>query len=122
MDSEKNMAIINNSSWDHTKCVNLQTKASLSQCLIVDEIIGKRERQIAALRRGLERLGILDMVISYPLLTEDLFIHKKKQVTYATLRDCITCNPTCPSEQQALRWLLDYLQERDTSGIISSVI
>ena len=38
MDNDKNMSIINNLGWDHTKPVNLQTKTTLTQELILDEV------------------------------------------------------------------------------------
>ena len=119
MDNDKNMTIINNSGWDHTKPLNLQSKAALTQGLIVDEVIGKRERQIAALRRGLERLGIMDLLLQYPLQMEELFLHKAKWITHTRLRSCLSyTQPTSQAEQQALSWLFEYLQERDTSGPI----
>jgi len=42
------MSIINASGWDLTKKITCVTKNSLVQGLIIDEVIGKRERQMCA--------------------------------------------------------------------------
>ena len=82
MDNDKSMSIINNLGWDHTKPVNLQMKATLTQELILDEVMRKSERQNAALRRGLEKLGIMDLLLKYPQQMKELFVHKTEQSTY----------------------------------------
>lgn len=53
------MAIINSSGWDFTRVINLKSKGDLVQGLIFEEVVGKRERQLAALRKGLRYLGVL---------------------------------------------------------------
>lgn len=115
------MTIINNSGWDHTNPVNLHTKDNLVQGLIVDEVIGKRERQLRAMRRGLQHLGVLDLLLKHPKQTEELFIYKAGagHVCFTTIRSCLTTKQTTSScEQQAMEWLLEYLEARDMSGTI----
>ena len=53
LDNPSSMSIINSSGWDITVPINIQTKDRLIQGLIYEEVIGKRERQITALRKGL---------------------------------------------------------------------
>ena len=70
------MTIINGSGWGLTTEITLHTKHDLVQGLIYDEVVGKRERHIRALRRGLERLGVFDMILKYPDQTRELFLHQ----------------------------------------------
>ncbi len=43
MESDTNMALINSSEWSMTSPINMQSKANLLQCLIWDEVVGKRD-------------------------------------------------------------------------------
>ena len=70
------MTIINSSGWGLTTEIMLYTKHDLVQGLIYDEVVGKRERHVRALRSGLERLGVLDMILKYPDQTRELFLHQ----------------------------------------------
>ena len=70
------MAIINSSGWSLTSEITLQSKHDLIQGLIYDEVVGKRDRHIHALRRGLQRLGVLDMLKQYPNQTRQLFLYQ----------------------------------------------
>ena len=88
------MTIVNTSGWSITKEITLQSKNMLIQNLIYDEVIGKRERYIRALRRGLTHLGVLDMLLSNQEKTSQLFLHQVCSLQLLKMYSCIINCPT----------------------------
>lgn len=85
------------------------------QGLIVDEIIGKRERQIRALSKGLETLGILELLIKHPTQMEQLLVYNERPLTADVIRDTMSFVANNAAEQQAIEWFFLYLKERDVT-------
>ncbi len=58
--------------------VTNENKFSLIQRLVEEEVIVKRERNLKAIRKGLEVLGFLDLVIKYPSLVKPYFVAESR--------------------------------------------
>ena len=56
LNEPKYMALVDSSTWSATTAINVSTKSSLIQGLVVEEVIGKR-RQMENLRKGLAKFG-----------------------------------------------------------------
>lgn len=112
----KFMCIINTSGWSITTPINMSTKASLLQGLIWDEVVGKREQQLRAFRKGLENFGIMRLVEDHPDLAEELFVFKNIQMTANDFKLLISSLPpnadTNPKHGQVYHWFLQYIEER----------
>ena len=72
------MFILNSSGWSLTKPVTLQNKSSLLQYLILDEVITKRERQLKAIRKGLNRFQLLEPLQRYKAVMMPLFVRENQ--------------------------------------------
>ena len=59
----------------------MATKMELVQILIIEEVIQKRDVNIGAFRKGLFILGFLNLCRDHPLLTKELFVYSKKDLT-----------------------------------------
>ena len=78
------MSIINASGWDLTKKITCVTKNSLVRGLIIDEVIGKRERQMCAVSNGLEWAGFLDLIRQYPEKMRPLFVYCGRELVISS--------------------------------------
>ena len=80
LDNPEYMAIINASGWPLTRCIDLASKSSLLQGLIMDELIIKRSNQVAAFRKGLQHFGLLELCKKHPSLSRELFTASSKHL------------------------------------------
>ena len=69
--------------WNVVEVVTIENKASLVQRLVDEEVIIKRERNLKAFRKGLETLGLLQLVIDYPSLMKPYFVMESNSLTPA---------------------------------------
>ncbi len=124
LEHEKYMCLINASGWSVSTPINLPTKARLLQGLIWDEVVGKRERQLRAFRKGLDNFGILKMIVDHRDLAEELFVFHESALSLEDFRSLISSKPpdgdTEPKKAQAYLWFMDYLKET-AEGILSTL-
>ena len=112
LDEEKYMSIINASGWDLTKKVTQVTKNNLVQGLIVEEVIGKRERRMCAMKNGLEWAGFLDLIRQYPEKMRPLLVHCGSELTYNQFQALIySAPPSQPVERRAYEWFFEYIAQ-----------
>jgi len=112
LDEEKYMSIINASGWDLTKKITCVTKNSLVQGLIIDEVIGKRERQMCAVSNGLEWAGFLDFIRQYPEKMRPLFVYCGRELTCDQFKVLINSSPpNQPVEKRAYEWFFEYVAQ-----------
>ena len=110
---DESMARINASGWSTTRPISLQSKSVLVQDLLVDEVIGKRERQIRALRKGLDYFGVLKLILKYPVKMKPLFVFDGNQLTVESIDSLIiSSQPTEPRNAQAYDYFMAYLERR----------
>jgi len=106
------MSIINASGWDLTKKITCVTKNSLVQGLIIDEVIGKRERQMCAVSNGLEWAGFLDLIRQYPEKMRPLFVYCGRELTCDQFKVLIDSSPpNQPVEKRAYEWFFEYVAQ-----------
>ena len=74
------MALINSSGWSPVKQVTVTTKTELVQGLIFNEVVYKRDKQLRALRKGLENLGLLKLLQMNPEL-KNLLVFEQSHLT-----------------------------------------
>lgn len=124
LEQDKYMTLVNASGWSVSTPINLSTKGALLQGLVWDEVVGKRERQVRAFRKGLDRFGLLDMIVRHRDLAEELFVFHESTLSLAEFKNLMSSEPpdkeTQPKQAKAYQWFLDYLQER-AEGISSTV-
>ena len=98
------------SCWDLTKAITCVTKHNLVQGLNIEEVIVKKEKQIQALKGGLEWSGFLDLIRKYPEKMHPLFVHDGQKLTYEDFQELITENiPNQLDEKKAHEWFTDYI-------------
>ena len=68
LDKPDNMAIVNCSKWSPTQPITPVTKSSLLQELIYEEVVDKRHKQIAGLRKGLQHFSMVTLLKCHPKL------------------------------------------------------
>ena len=115
------MGVINGSGWPTTKCLTLTNKAEFLNGLINQELLIKRRVQISAFGRGLELLGLLSCVRGHCEAMRDVFVHNPTSVIHAKdIFDMIESNrPFCDVKARAYVWFMDYIKDRDTSGMFA---
>ncbi len=93
----------------------MSNKATLLQGLIFDEVVKKRQPQIMALRKGLERFGIMRLCRRYPKFMKELFVYSDRSFGAAEFLALIQ-PPTTTSEEskQAWDWFQHYVQSRES--------
>lgn len=109
--------IINQSKWPIGKMINIKTKHSFIQQLIINEVIFQRIPQIMALQEGLETLGVLDLVRKYPELCKEMFVCKQESLTsdvFATriLSQSSQVIPENPVNGQAHKFFMQCVKEQ----------
>ena len=75
LDKPESMAIVNCSKWSPTQPITPVTKASLLQELVYEEVVDKRHKQIAGLRKGLQQFNMIDLLKCYPDKLRSAFVY-----------------------------------------------
>ena len=116
LDEEKYMAIVNASGWPTTKMITVINKAEFLEGLINQEIVNKRDVQIAAFGKGLEQLGILTLIRSHPETLRPVFVHKctEATITAEDFLGLISCSH--PDNATMCKWFINFLKSGDTGG------
>ena len=119
-DDPGNMAIVNASRWPVIKAVDVQTKTDLLQCLIVEELIHKRNHNMQVFRKGLNALGFRELCQQSQQLTKQLFVYNEKPLTPVSFLEVMSSTTSAPDEGMqheaaALRWFIKYIHDRGSS-------
>ena len=110
VDEPQNISILNSSSWNVVEAVTIENKASLVQRLIDEEVVIKRERNLKAFRKGLETLGLLHLLTSYPSLMKPYFVMECNPLTPAKFFSLVKyCFPKTDIETQALDFFKEFV-------------
>lgn len=73
MDAPASLSILNRSAWSVVEPVTTVNKSSLLQHLILEEVIIRREENLRAFVRGLDYLGLANLLQAYPHLLKPVF-------------------------------------------------
>lgn len=97
LDDPAYSTLLNHSSWSLTDPVNRSNKHALLQQLILEEVIIRREVNLKAFRRGLQVLGLCDLLEHHPQSLQPLFVAgaQVKILTAQRVRDALSS--TCPT-------------------------
>lgn len=118
------MVLINASRWPITRTITMQSKSELTQCLLLDELVYKRDTNIRALRKGMMVLGFFDFCMKHLELVEPLFIHDNPELTVERFLSLIhksveSPDPDLePKKARAFQWWIEYLHQR--SNVITA--
>ena len=96
---------------------NLETLKSL---LVWEELFEKRERQLKAIREGLEFIRLLPFICLYPDLTSSFFIDKEIPLTSEIMNTVINWQRlTTKNEQEhnAAQWLREFVDSCSSSHL-----
>jgi hypothetical protein len=97
----------------------MSTKMELTQTLIIEEVIIKRDVNIRAFRKGLFVLGFLNLCRDYADLTKPLFVHCEEDFTSETFMGLMAAVPppdpaVTPDTAKALDFFEKYVKERES--------
>uniref|UniRef100_A0A7M5XI47 HECT domain-containing protein n=1 Tax=Clytia hemisphaerica TaxID=252671 RepID=A0A7M5XI47_9CNID len=81
--------IINSSQWDINVEVNINNIETLKSIILWEELVTKREKQIKAMREGMEILGFLPFLQNYEYLLREFFVGNTKELTPEVLSQII---------------------------------
>ena len=117
LDEEKYMAIVNASGWPTTKMITVINKAEFLEGLINQEVVDKRDVQIAAFGKGLEQFGILTIIRSHPETLRPVFVRKctEATITPEDLLGLISCSHT--DNTTMYKWFKNVLKSVDTEVV-----
>ena len=73
--------VVNSSQWPIDTKYTMSNLEALKSLLVWEELFEKRERQLKAIREGLEFIGLLPFICLYPDLTSAFFIDKEIPLT-----------------------------------------
>ena len=110
LDQEVSMVLVNSSGWSPMKVVNKTTKNELVQGLLFNEVIYKREKQLQAFRKGLDRLGFLQLLKMNPVLRY-LLVHEETPMTSSMFLSLIAKDETVQASL-AYNLFVNYVESR----------
>ena len=109
-DKPVNAAILNGYGWSIIQPIVPANKLSFLQHLIQDEVIIKRERNLKAFQRGLNVLGVGDLLKRYPCITDKLFVAQKSPLSPAGFLDLVSSlRPQRQEEVQAFEIFKEFV-------------
>eukprot|EP00794_Sanderia_malayensis_P004181 gene4181-4737_t len=105
-----NSQIVNGSSWDITKSIDVESRNELISELIIDELLRKRIMQLTALREGLDISGVLRQMTLQPDLLKELFTPAKHVTAENILASLESPSFETGSKQEMVfSWFLKYI-------------
>ena len=118
LDKPDNMAIVNCSKWSPTQPITPVTKTSLLQELIYDEVVDKRRKQIAGLRKGLQQFDMISLLKCYPTKLGRAFVYHGSLLDASKLLSLIDLNTKGFTEKQEciVKWFTEYIECRATEN------
>ena len=91
--------------------ITTANKAEVIQGLIMDEVIRKRETK---LRRGLDTLGVLSLIVTHPDHFSQLFTSSGSKLSADAMKKLIVTPASMTDEQRlAAQHFFDYLLSRE---------
>ncbi len=90
----------------------MENLEALRSILVWEELVGKRERQLKAIREGLAYVGFLDYIEKYPQQLSELFITNNVEIASPAISSIIVWeDEDCfdDREQQVLAWFKEFL-------------
>ena len=86
VDEERYIAIVNSSGWPPTRVIAPNNKVEFLEGLINQEVLKKREAQIAAFGKGLEQLGLLILLRKHSESLRPVFVHTSSKESLITAK------------------------------------
>ncbi len=107
------MEIVNRSRWSTTETIRRSNKTALLQHLIWEEVVARREDNMAAFRRGMSVLQMVELMHHNPVLTKPLLIAESSSVlTSKQLIDLISSSkPEQQDECQAYERFIEFISQ-----------
>eukprot|EP00794_Sanderia_malayensis_P014536 gene14536-16039_t len=114
LDNDVYIEIINQSQWPTGRLINMKTKHRFVQQLIMNDVVFQRMPQILALRDGLQSLGVLEMLATYPEYCRQLLIYREDALTpdnfiYNVLTKASQAEPEDPVKKVAHKFFMQYV-------------
>lgn len=105
------MAIVNHSRWSVTDAITKSNKLALLQQLIWEEVVHRREHNLKAFRKGLNILGIVNLIQHNPNITRPLFVFDgNATLTSQQFISMIeSSQPVYPDECQAYERFMEFV-------------
>ena len=104
LDNTAYMTIVNSSGWNLTKMITL----------VEEEVLLKRLGAMDAFRRGLDKLGIIDLLKKHP---DEISKLNQNKLDAEMFTDLMETPPPSPADDiqniTAHKWFLEYLLERE---------
>ena len=75
------LAIVNSSGWPTTKVITLSNKTELISGLVLQEVVLKREAQLQSFRKGLDYLGVLQLLQMSPLTLKPVLVYEERPLS-----------------------------------------
>ena len=104
------IAILNNSRWSIIDAVDMSNKDALSQLLIAEEVIVRREANLKAFCRGLNVVGFADLIEKWPNLMRPLLVTEDFEITSTIFKGLIKSQkPSSPAESRAYDMFMNFI-------------
>ena len=82
--------VVNSSQWPIETRITMANLETLKSMIVWEELVLKREKQLSALREGLAYIGVLPLMITYPLLLSEYFIATSEKLTSERMFDIVS--------------------------------
>ena len=99
-DTPTALFLLNQSSWSITEAVTMLNKSYLLQKLIFEEVITRREGSLQAFRRGLNHLGLVPLLQSFPDMMKPIFVAEPVKLTAESFLSLIVSLKPQEAEQR----------------------
>lgn len=110
MDQPTSLSIINSSGWSHVEPVTHANRYRLIQCLITEEVISKREKNMNAFFRGLNNINVGDLITAHPKKFKNMFVFQEYILTADTFMSLVkSLKPPLQKEAQAFEFFKEYV-------------
>jgi len=104
--------IVNSSQWPVTTKINMTNIEALKSMVVWEELVVKREKQLNALKQGLEYVGLLQSIQAHPMLLMEYFVpNNEGELTPARMLELIKWDD---SDHVAYGYLKRFITESDT--------
>ena len=93
----------------------MSTKSKIVQSCVMYEFISKRKMALDQLRKGLSTLGFLHEISRYPHLFEGVFTFKDKELTKASVNECLKYPQEMSEQDQSVKLMITRFIEHASS-------
>ena len=115
LDNPAMMACISSSKWPATRIITKESRHSLLQNLVLDELVTKRAQHLSAFIRGLEKFGVAALCRQYPEKCAELFVfNETARLNADKFLQLIVSTPETSQERETLDWFVEYATVRET--------